>query len=255
MEKETLLMFSKSNEYLFFEEPHEYYYDNKKVKLSVTQFVKTFFEEFDKQTISLKYAKKHNLPQEDVLFDWQKKSDIASIAGTIIHKYAEDRQNGKVIPFDFSKAIEKNILEEVKEQVLKLCAVYDIFAKDTYRKLIPIKTEFTVGLEDYIAGNIDLLVWNEKSQELEIWDYKTSKQIRSENDYGKLGKQELSKYADCELVHYSFQLHIYKEILKRWGISIGKCYLAWLSEDGYKVIPCLDFEKEAISSLNRLIKK
>ena len=41
--KDTLLMFSKFNDYLFHEEPHEYYWKDKKVKTSVTKFVSTFF--------------------------------------------------------------------------------------------------------------------------------------------------------------------------------------------------------------------
>ncbi|MCK9575993.1 MAG: PD-(D/E)XK nuclease family protein [Clostridia bacterium] len=254
LNKETLLALSQFKDYLFFEEPHEYYYNDKKVKTSVTKFVGTFFEEFDKEKISLAFANKNGVPQQQVLDDWQNNSDIASIVGTIVHKYAEDRQIGRVVPFDFSIAKEKNILEKVKERVLKLCAMYDIFAKDTHGRLIPIKTEFTVGIQDYIAGNIDLLVWNEKSQKLEIWDYKTSKQIRSKSDYKKFGFAEMEKYDDCELAHYSLQLNIYKEILKRFGIPIGDCYLVWLNEENskYKVIPCWDLQAEARSALDKL---
>jgi len=254
LNKETLLAFSQFKDYLFHEQPHEYYYKDKKVKTSVTKLVSTLFEEFDKEKISLAYAKKNGLSQQEVLDNWKNKADIASIVGTITHKYAEDRQIGRVMPFDFLDAEKKNILQQVKERVLKLCAMYDIFANDTHGKLIPIKTEFTVGIGTYIAGNIDLLVWNEKSQELEIWDYKTNSNIRSKNDYNKNGLYEMSNYPDCELTHYSLQLHIYKEILRRFGIPVGKCYLVWLNEKNpkYEIVHCIDLQKEARLILDKL---
>lgn len=252
--KDTLLLWNKFNDYLFHEEPHEYYWQDKKVKTSVTQFVGTFFEEFDSEKISLAFAKKNGLDQQEVLKKWDTLAKIASITGTIVHKYAEDRQIGRVMPFDFSEAVKNNLLEPVKERVYKLCAMYDKFAIETGGKLLPLKMEFTVGLQDHIAGNIDLLCWNEKHQEINIVDYKTSKKIDKTNAFGKKMKNEMSAYDDCEFYHYSFQLAIYKEILNRFGIKIGNCMLIWINEKNqkYEVIPCADLQKEAKLALDRL---
>ncbi|MCK9576742.1 MAG: PD-(D/E)XK nuclease family protein [Clostridia bacterium] len=252
--KDTLLMFSKFNDYLFHEEPHEYYWKDKRVKTSVTKFVSTFFEEFDKEKISLAYAKKNGLDQQEVLNTWAKTANIASITGTILHKYAEDRQIGRVMPFDFSDAEKNNVMDGVKQRIYKLCDMYDKFAIDTSGKLLPLKMEFTVGLQDHIAGNIDLLCWNEKYQEINIVDYKTSKKIEKTNSYGKKMKYEMSAYDDCEFYHYSLQLSIYKEILNNFGINVGKCILVWINENNtkYEVIQCADLQKEAKMALTRL---
>ena len=51
------------------------------------------------------------------------------------------------------------------------------FHFDTLSKLIPVQLEYTVGIEDIIAGNIDMLCWNERAQEFQIWDYKNLKEI------------------------------------------------------------------------------
>ena len=252
--KDMLLMWSKFNDYLFHEEPHQYYWKGKKVKTSVTKFISTFFEAFDKEKISLAYAKKNGLEQQAVLDEWNTNGKIASITGTIFHKYAEDRQIGRIMPFDFSDAKKNNILDAVQDRVYKLCAMYDQFAIDTNEKLFPLKMEFTVGLKDHIAGNIDLLCWNEKYQEINIVDYKTSKKIEKTNSYGKKMKNEMSAYDDCEFYHYSFQLAIYKEILNRFDIKVGKCMLIWINENNqkYEVIQCANLEKEAKLALDRL---
>ena len=46
-------------------------------------------------------------------------------------------------------------------------------------KLIPVRAEVVVGDEDWgVTGMIDQLFYNEKSQKLEIWDWKTNKDIK-----------------------------------------------------------------------------
>jgi ATP-dependent exoDNAse (exonuclease V) beta subunit len=44
--------------------------------------------------------------------------------------------------------------------------------------------ELVVADDEYgIAGMVDCLFWNKKSEWLEIWDYKTNKEIKTSNNY------------------------------------------------------------------------
>ena len=251
-----LLTWSKFNCYTFYESTHQYFYYDKPVKQSVTQFIEQFFEPFDKIKASEKYAKKHNLSQEDVLADWEKKGNISTISGTIIHKYLEDYARGKVFDIDYTPATVLNIENDVRERVAHLLKQAKQFHDDTLNKLIPIQCEYTVGIEDMLAGNIDLLCWNVKLGEFQIWDYKNLKEFTSYNKYKKKALKEFSQYDDCHLTHYSVQLNLYKNILERkLGIKIGGCYLAHFSNTGneYKIYECFDLQNECNQIINKLI--
>lgn len=253
-----LLTWSKFNCYTFYESLHKYYYYDKPVKTSVTQFVDTLFEPFDKDKMSFKYAQKHKIKQEDVLYDWEKKSKISTVSGTIIHKYLEDYARGKIFDIDYSEAIKNNIEKEVRERVSLILPQAQKFHKDTLNKLIPIQMEYTVGIDDVIAGNIDLLCWNVLKGEFQIWDYKNVKEINTFSKYNKYGLKEFSKYHDCNFVHYSIQQNLYKIMLERkLGIKVGNCYLVHFSVLGEetKIYQCLDLQRECNLSLDRLIKE
>jgi ATP-dependent exoDNAse (exonuclease V) beta subunit len=229
------------------------------VRYSVTQFIHRFFEEFDSELISARYAAKHNLSQEEVLADWEKHGKVASLAGTIIHSYLENAKRGKTLDIDYSAAIKEGVYDEVKERVNLLLPQAQEFHEDTLNKLFPIQLEYTVGIGNIIAGNIDMLCWNEKAQEFQIWDYKNLKKFTTSNLFGKVGKGAFNWFADCHLVKYSIQLTMYKLILERvLGIRIGKCYLVHFNyeKDGdeFDIYPCLDVVKQCNIELDNLIQ-
>lgn len=252
------LLWSQFNDYLFFEKEHKYTYKGEPVKTSVTQFIERFFEPFDSQEISKKYAIKHKRTQEDVLKEWEKIGKISTLAGTIIHKYLEDYARGKVFEIDYSEAEKEKLLDEVKERVQLLLPQAKRFRDDTFNKLIPIQCEYTVGIDNLIAGNIDLLCWNVKAQEYQIWDYKNLKEMTVCNNYGQKAKFEFAHYDDCKLVHYSIQQNLYKCMIERkLGIKIGGCYLVHFChlKDDYEVYPCIDLSEPCNRAIDRYIQE
>ena len=102
-----------------------------------------------------------------------------------------------------------------------------------------------------LCGMVDQLFWNEKSGELEIWDWKTNKEIKEKNKWQQF-KSPLSHLDVCELNTYSLQLSLYKHIIeKNTNLKLCSSYIVWLNEnnDTYKVFKCNDFEKEVKSIL------
>jgi hypothetical protein len=230
------------------------------VRYSVTQFIHRFFEEFDSQTISKKYAEKHGLNQQDVLDEWEKSGKISSIAGTIIHSFMENAKRGKTFEIDYSQAIKEGLYDEVKERVEKLLPQAREFHKETLGRLFPIQLEYTVGIEDVVAGNIDMLCWNQKAQEFQIWDYKNLKDFTTNNYFGKKCKGEFSNLPDCHWIKYSIQLNMYKAILQRvTGIKIGKCYLVhfnYVDENAqFEIHECRDLQYQCNIELDNLISE
>lgn len=245
------------NDYCFYEKEHYYTYKDKRVKCSVTQFVSQKHIEFDKENMSAYVAKRDKVSQEEVLKKWDIAAKLSCDVGTLFHLRSEQLANNKVFDIDYSSYANLEHISDIKGRLEKLIPLQDKFFLDIHNKLIPIKTEFTVGYEDIIAGNIDLLAWNVKDQEFQIWDYKTNKDIKTSNKYQKL-LDEFDFLDDCELNKYSIQLGIYKELLQRkLGIKIGKCYLAWFNEnnDDYKIFKCLDLEQSIKQCLDNLIRK
>ncbi len=260
MDINSILIWQKFNCYNFVEDTHTYYWNGNRVRYSVTQFIDRFFEPFDSEGVSKRYAEKHNLKQEDVLAEWKRKGDISALAGTAIHSYMENAKRGKTFLVDYSKAKEEGLFEEVKQRVDILLPQAEAFHKDTLGKLFPIHLEYTVGIRDIIAGNIDMLCWNSYANEFQIWDYKNLKEYSTTNYFNKWALHSFKNLPDCSQTHYSIQLNMYKAILQReLGISIGGCYIAHFDyvkpEIGFRVHQCLDLLKECNYELDRLIEE
>jgi ATP-dependent exoDNAse (exonuclease V) beta subunit len=96
-----------------------------------------------------------------------------------------------------------------------------------------------------VGGMVDGLFWNQKHGELQIWDYKTNKEIAEYSKYKKRMKIPINFLHDCELEGYSIQLNLYKYIIERnTNLKIGKCYLVHIHEEQekYNVIECKEYQ-------------
>ena len=247
-------------DYQFVEASHEYFYrGSRKVKYSVTQFISRYFEPFDEIAQAERYADKHNLKVQEVLLEWHRKANIASIAGTAIHSFMENIKRGKLIEPDFRNAHKMDLLQEVVERYEILLPQAKAFHEDTKLKLIPYEMEYTVGIEDFIAGNIDLLCYNQYAEEFQIWDYKNLKEFTTDNHFNQFVKAPFERLKDCSLSHYSLQLNMYKAMLQRtFDIPIGKCYCVHFNyanpENGFKVYECYNLQKECNDELDKLVR-
>ena len=257
----SMLVWQKFNAYNFVEKTHQYFYYDKPVKYSVTQFLSRFSPPFDSEGISKKYAEKHKLSQQDVLAEWKRKGDISTTAGTIIHSYMENAKRGKTFEIDYSVADSLGIRKEVEERVSILLPQAEAFHKDTLNKLFPLQLEYTVGIEHYIAGNIDMVCWNARANEFQIWDYKNVKSINQIPGYfDKWCYKPFNRERDTNYIHYSMQLYTYKEILERTlPIKIGGCYLVQFcsekNNNGFEIFPCRNLQRECAEALDSLIRE
>jgi ATP-dependent exoDNAse (exonuclease V) beta subunit len=245
---DTILELAKFNYLKYFDEPHKYYNDKGEEYVSATTFIKKFKKEFQTQLMAEQYASKRGLNVKDVIADWDLKRDVSTVKGTLVHNMAENWWNNKSFPYDPKVAVNAFGLDIIKEKYDKCELLFKKFWADSSPNLIPVKMELVVGDNDYkIAGMVDCLFYNKKSEKLEIWDYKTNKEIKTSNNYGNKMLQPISHLDECELNTYSLQLSLYKHIIeKNTNLEIGNCYLIWIHEnnDNYKVIKCNDLHAE-----------
>lgn len=206
-------------------EPHNHTYtiQNESDYLSVTKFVYSHFKKFDSNTVIDKMIRNKNwinspyygMSKYNIRKLWNDNKINAANAGTEMHSYIESYYNNNII--------NNNSSTEIK--------FFYNFIKD-FPELIPYRTEWMIwDRELKIAGSVDM-VFKNKDDKFEIFDWKRSKFIKKENKWDKSITKCISHIPDSNFWHYSLQLNIYKAILeKNYGIKIEKMTLLCLHPD------------------------
>ena len=170
-------IFTAFNNVTFYDEPHKYYIDNKEL-ISVTTLIHKYQPEFNGEYWSNIKGKQFNIKPNEVLRAWNFINKKGTIKGSAIHDYAENLfQNKK---YEYPKEL---ILNEFGfDPVLKEYEItkkhVDNFYNDVKGKLIPIRAEYVVYDKEYqIGGMLDMLFYNVKRKEFQVWDYKTNKDL------------------------------------------------------------------------------
>lgn len=168
-------------------------------------------------------------PQE-IKQEWDMLAKVGTTLGTFLHDSNENRFYRKELDqplpefltgMSTSKAVDylrnRNTLSKMSEEF------YRNMIDQGY---IPIVMEFVVGdPENRLAGTLDALFYNSQSEEYELWDYKTDKEIKFTNNYGQMIQG--FNVQDCENEKYSIQVGIYKYILEKYtSIKIPSCFIA-----------------------------
>ena len=111
--------------------------------------------------------------------------------------------------------------------------------------------------ESMIGCMFDILFWNIKAREFQIWDWKTNKKFDME-ETSRHFTGLLYMLEDSDLEIYSLQLAMYKLIIeKNTNIKLGKSYVVWFSHnnDNYKVIETKNREYYVKTIMNDRIKE
>jgi len=235
-------LFTAFNDVTFYDEPHKYYVDDKQL-VSVTTLIGRYHEEFNEDYWSQYKADQFRLSQREIIRAWKFINKKGTIKGSAIHDYAENIfQNKK---YEYPKQL---ILNEFGFDPVKI--EYDItkkhvdnFYQDVQGKLIPIRTELVVfDRESLIGGMLDMLFFNVKKGEFQIYDWKTNKEFTKEMKSRHL-TGDLYMLEDSDLEIYSIQLGLYKYIIEKYtGIKLGKSYIVWFSHNNpsYEIIEAKD---------------
>ncbi len=243
----------------YYDKKHVYILNGKRQK-SVTSLLNQFKQKFNSDFWAGKKAEERGITKQEMLQEWKLKAKIATTKGTIVHSYIENLLCQKVYPFPYEYAeseVGKDNVDIVKQRFDIISKQVDKFTEDIIGKLLPVRSEIVVGDKNSgVCGMVDQLFFNYKANELQIWDWKTNKNIAKHSVYDKKLLGILSHLDECELTIYSLQLSMYKKIIQdNTGLDIGKCYLVWFFEgnSNYEVIECLDLTLEAELIFNNIL--
>lgn len=225
--------------HIHFDEPTHKYYVNGSCEgnISCTGFVHEFFGHFDPKAIIAKMkrganwtsSKYYGKTDQEIMKEWNDNGKQASAAGTAMHLAIEQFLHGS--PEEIDPAI-KNTAE---------WNYFLQFWADCGDDLEPYRSEWEVFTDSLdakvqerrikLCGSIDMVFRRRSDGKFVIYDWKRSKEIKSENAFGS-GLCPLDHLPDTNYWHYTLQLNVYKWILETYyGMEIADLYLVILHPD------------------------
>lgn len=248
--------------------------------VSVTTIIHHFFPQFDADKVISKMMNGRNwcnsqyngMTREEIKQQWRTNGENASGAGTKMHKSIEDYINEEVdrpkppSPFLLKlptlEEINKEVTQDIpllENNIPKLPGLstqtieFGYFLRFWNDIKIgtpgfrPYRTEWLVfDKEKALAGSIDLVLINDAGEVI-ICDWKRSKAIVRENDYGEKGLDIFSHLDHCNYNHYCIQLNTYQKLLEtNYGKKVVGRFLIILHpiNKDYVLIPVPRMEKE-----------
>ena len=235
----------------FVESTHTYFIDGSSDGyISSTTLVHSLFPEFDADSIIDKMMRSKRWTSspyfgrtpEDIKRGWDQNRDAAASAGTAMHKNIELYYN-----------------EEPHENSSKEFRMFSEYASD-YAHLEPFRTEWEI-FDEYsmVAGSVDMIYKDPENPGCIILvDWKRSKEIKKTNRWQR-GVDPFTRHLeDCNFVHYSLQLSLYKNILEnRYGQTVTGTFLVVLhpNQDRYIRLKTLDMDSTVQKILDRRMGK
>ena len=240
-------LFTTFNDVTYEDEPHTYHVDGQQL-ISVTTILHKYQEDFAEEYWSRVKAEEYVLTQKEVLRAWGFINKKGTMKGSAIHDYAENLFLNKVFPYPEQLIFNEFGFDPVEEEYKITKEHVDRFHNDVQGKLIPVRTEMIVyDKESLIGGMLDMLFYNVKMKQFQIWDWKTNKKfteklidengIKTKNKNTVDGRTDrlsgiLSGIHDNDMEIYSLQLAMYKYIIeKNTGIKLGDSYIVWFSHN------------------------
>ncbi len=221
----------------FQEDIHQYSFNSKPIKISVSGLIKNYYEPFDSYNISLRIAKRDGVNQKDVLKEWDDEATKGINKGNKAHLF------GEVYPFN------RNI-----EPTTKFDEAIKKFWNDLPEHIIPVIMELRMFHKEHMfAGTADILLYNTITGTFIIGDYKTNKDL-FKNFKNKKMLGPFNNMLDCSFNKYQLQLSYYQILFEQTGLKVSSRKLIWLLPDGtYKMYDMDDHTnilKQELESVN-----
>lgn len=226
--------------------------DAKTSFVSVTTLVHRQFPAFDADRVIAKMHASPRWPQspyypmtaDAIRAQWHRAGQDAASRGTALHARIERFYN--------NHGMNHNDDDDDEEFAQFLRFHRDVVVT---RGLVPYRTEWAVFDETAgVAGSVDMVYRDPHTGRLCIYDWKRTKALKTDNPYENGLPPFLHTYPHCNHVHYSLQLHLYREILvTRYDTGpIDELCLVVMhpNRSEAQVVPCLDLREEARALLD-----
>ncbi|MFC2082381.1 PD-(D/E)XK nuclease family protein [Bacteroidota bacterium] len=203
---------------------------------SCTTFVKYFFEPFDKIGVANNLAGSHpkylDKTPRQLVEEWD---DIAE-EGTLIHAEVERFIKENAAP---NHPKSKSAVKWIKEYI------YEIEKYDIFSEVIVYSKELS------LAGTIDLLIYDKMTGTYKLLDWKTNRKIFTSSYDNKTGMHRATaNLMDCNFLHYSIQLSLYRYILEKYySLTVSGSAISHLTEEKVNIYKTEYHKAEVVEML------
>lgn len=179
---------------------------------SVTTLIKKFTPEFNapamaKQMVERQNPKYAGMTAEEIQGQWKAKGDLAAREGTMIHELLERWPTSG--PWGWHPKTYRTLL--MGKQVAAL------FPKLLTRFRIVAAEQIVFSAKFGLAGQVDLIMADDRTKEGIILDWKTNEKITDETGaFGNL-LPPVDHLKNCDVVKYGLQLGLYEKMLEDEG--------------------------------------
>lgn len=252
------LYFPQDDRITFKEEGHIYLLDGTRRLNSVSSVYSKYFMPFDIDKWAKRKSQSMPISASHLKEQWKCSGEMASFAGTHLHKQIEEYLNGDEQMASMCRfTFDGEYIHE--DKIINIQTEIDHFHKFVEEvEFTPFRTEWRVFDEELgMAGTIDLAC-SRKDGTLELYDWKRSRSLIDDwgnvckhTKYNSWGINGLEHIPDCSYWHYALQQNLYKHIVEKcYGLKISTMHLVVLHPDypSYRVIklPSLDNEVRLI---------
>lgn len=230
---------------ILIDEPTHVYTVNGSSKgiVSCTKFLHEFFPHFDADAVIKKMMSSPKWPQNkyygktaaQIKKEWNDNGAVASGAGTAMHLAIEQFLHGH------PELIEPGVLKTPEWRY------FMNFWREADGDLVPYRSEWEVWSEEHkLAGSIDMVFYRKSDDSYVIYDWKRSKEIKTENNFGGKGFGPVAHLDDCNYWHYTLQLNVYRWFLETfYGLKISDMYIMIFHPDNN------DYERFQLERLDK----
>ena len=220
LQEQILNYFKELN---FKEKEHQYNISGVPIKISVSGLIKKYKFPTDWSKVLTNSAKKHRKSEAEISKSWKQAADKGCEIGNEAHLFGEvyvvDRSHKSMSGFD--EAIKK-------------------FWADLPDYIVPLLLEIRMYHKKYMfAGTADILLYNTRTGQIYIADYKTNKDL-FKNYQGQKMTGPFNHLLCSPFNHYKLQLSYYQILLEQIGIKVSGRKLIWLKKDGSYLLYNLD---------------
>lgn len=230
------------NRISFEESTHKYFIDGQPTQSpSVTQFLSRYKRPFNSDEAAKKLGKRIGVDPAEILKDWSQSNLFSRVLGSNVHRYIEHTYDNTVSfdqPIQDVHKLTKTQKADLKKLLPVLVKQFHQFQQD-HKHLSFVASELAVGDLDgsRVCGTLDALMYNKKTKELEILDFKTNKKIELSSPYGTLS-EPFTFLPDCEHSTYTLQLNVYKHFIEKYtSLKIGAMHIVWFNVKNKTYVP------------------
>lgn len=204
------------------ESTHTYTLSGKKIfKISVSGLISPYKHKTDWETVKHNVAVSKGITPEKVQESWDEAAKLGCDIGDKTHIFGENYVlNG--FKGEPTTGYERAVVK---------------FWSEIPPHIVPLSLEIKMYHKELLfAGTSDILLYNTKTKEIYIADYKTNKDL-FKNFAGNTMTAPFSNYLCQPYRHYTLQLSYYQILLEQIpGIKVSRRMLIWILPDGnYKM--------------------